>query len=265
MILSIFKFRTLDASYKHKDFQANSSAETQFYRQLRKVARAAGGIVDAHVNGHEVENGDKMMEQLRAYAKVLGPWAQKQSAKLLDQVANKNKRAYEQKSKVMGAALRAGVAETDVGRLSVAMMAEQVALIQSIPIEAGQRAQKLALDAFYDGSRADEIAKELLRTTDVTESRALLIARTETARANASITQARAAGIGVKGYYWRTTMDGAERDSHADMNGLFVEYAKEPTLDDGTTGHAGTFPNCRCWQDVVFDVSLVPKNKIFKY
>ncbi len=88
-------------------------------------------------------------------------------------------------------------------------------------------------------------------TAEVAVNRAKLIARTETARANSSFVQARAAAIGAKGYIWRTTMDGAERESHAEMNGEYVEYAHPPILTDGTTGHAGTFPNCRCYQDPV--------------
>jgi hypothetical protein len=31
-----------------------------------------------------------------------------------------------------------------------------------------------------------------------------------------------------------------------------VSYDREPELSDGTSGHAGTFPNCRCFQDVQF-------------
>lgn len=94
------------------------------------------------------------------------------------------------------------------------------------------------------------------RSTQVAVNRAKLIARTETARANAAFVQVRASSVGAKGYIWRTTMDGAERESHAEMNGEFVSYDSVPTLSDGTRGHAGTFPNCRCWQDPVLPEDL---------
>lgn len=238
---------------KTKEFSSSRAAEIEFNRALKKVARASGHIVEAHVKGSTITGVEQMHKALSDYSKLIGPWAARQSAKLLEMVGKKNRKAYAEKSKVAGLALRLNVAETEVGRVAMALMNEQVALIKSIPTEAGLRAQNLALEAFYDGTRSDEIAKELLRTTSVTESRATLIARTETARANASITQARASAVGANGYFWRTTMDGAERESHAKMNGKYIEYAKPPTLSDGTKGHAGTFPNCRCFQDVVFD------------
>jgi SPP1 gp7 family putative phage head morphogenesis protein len=236
-----------------KQFKPSPSAQIPFTRALRRVAKASGHIVETHVDGHEIKNTVQMTKALTDYSKLLTPWATRQSSKMLAQVMKSNRRVYTNNSKAVGLALRLNVAESEVGRAASVLMAEQVALITSIPIEAGKRAQKLALEAIYDGTRASEIAEELMRTTSVTESRAILIARTETARANSVITQSRAIAVGSKGYYWRTSMDGAERESHAKMNGKYVAYDKPPTLIDGTTGHAGTFPNCRCWQDVQFD------------
>lgn len=258
----MFKFKVFDAKKngpKHNDFKANQSAESAFYRSLKKVAQASGHLVEAHTDGATIKQDALLQKRLKDYADALGPWAQRQSAKMLEQVARKNKKAYESKSKLMGIELKLHLAESDVGKTAAALMSEQVALIKSIPLEAGQRAQALALQALLEGTRAtpdqgtiDEIKKQLGVSTEVAVNRAKLIARTEVARSNASITQARAAGVGATAYVWRTSMDGAERDSHAKMNGKTIQYNKEPTLIDGTTGHAGTFPNCRCWQDAVF-------------
>lgn len=238
---------------KKKPFRPSVSAETQFARALKKVGRMSGHIVEAHVDGVKLHDESGMQAALQAYSKLIDPWAKRQAAKMLEQVSKSNRRAYTNKSKVMGKLLQQNVVESDTGRAALALMNEQVALIKSIPLRAGIRAQKLSLEAAIDGTRASEIAEALRKSTHVSESTAMLIARTEVARANASITQARAQAVGANGYIWRTTMDGAERDSHAKMNGKYVEYAKEPTLSDGTKGHAGTFPNCRCYQDVQFD------------
>lgn len=245
---------TLDAikRTKAKRFKPPTSAELKFARALKKVARASGHIVEAHVDGHKIVNSHEMTKALQDYSRLIEPWATRQAKRMLEQVSKSNKKAYITKSKELGETLHLNVAESQVGAQAAAMMHEQVKLIKSIPIEAGERAQKLALEAIYEGRRASEIAEELMNTTKVTESRATLIARTETARANASITEARASAVGATGYIWRTTMDGAERESHAKMNGKYVEYSKPPTLSDGTKGHAGTFPNCRCYQDVQF-------------
>jgi SPP1 gp7 family putative phage head morphogenesis protein len=247
---------------KPMHFRPSRAAENAFARALKRVGRTSGHIVEAHVDGAKLHDETEMVAALKAYSKLIDPWARRQAAKMLAQVSKSNRTAYqraanvrasEKNSKEMGRLLKSQVAEKDVGQVAAALMNEQVALIKSIPERAGLRAQKLSMAAVYEGKRANEVAAELARSTDVSESSALLIARTEVARANASITQARATAVGAKAYIWRTTMDGAERDSHAKMNGKYVLYSEPPTLTDGTKGHAGTFPNCRCYQDVQFD------------
>jgi SPP1 gp7 family putative phage head morphogenesis protein len=241
-------------------FKPSSRAEADFYRALKKVARASGHIVESHVDGAELKNSEQMMEHLRAYSKLIGPWAERQSRKLLDKVSKSNKRAYQESSKAIGTALKLNVGEANVGAVARALQAEQVGLIKSIPLEAGQRAQKIAFEAALAGTRAEvnedtvnELKKQLGLSTEVAESRAKLIAVTETARANASINQARALAVGAKGYIWRATMDEATRPAHRKMDGKYVPYDKPPHLSDGTTGHAGTFPRCRCYGEPVFD------------
>lgn len=237
-----------------KHFKPSAAAENEFMRALRKVGRHAGHIIEMHVGGIGTPQGLRsLLDATAKYSELIDPWARVQSAKMLDQVAKANRRSYNAKAKQIGLRLKLDIRNSEVGQVAAALMAEQVALIKSIPLRAGERAQKLAQEAFLSGGRASAVAAELLDSTDVSEAQAATIARTEVARSNASFTQARAIKVGATGYIWRTTMDGAERDSHRKMNGKFVEYAKPPRLTDGTQGHAGTFPNCRCYQDVQFD------------
>lgn len=243
---------------KRSKFKSSSAAEREFYKALKKVAKASGHIVESHVEGLRITDEKKMMKALNDYAELLGPWAERQSAKLLAKVENSNDRAYKRKSKTMGKAIQMGVAKADTGKAAAALMREQVALIKSIPLEAGLRAQKIARDNILEGQRAKpdpsvirRLEEEMGMTTEVATNRAKLIARTETARANASFVQARAQAIGVTHYVWRCTLDGTTRPSHKRMNRKVIAYDSPPTLSDGTTGHAGTFPNCKCWQDPV--------------
>lgn len=245
------------------NFSPSKAAELEFNRALKGVAKVSGHIVEMHVGGIDSPQGfAKMQEALKAYSKSIEPWARRQSEKMLAKVSRANKTAYERAAnqklakknaqEISRAIVKANVANPDILRVASALMHEQVALIQSIPLRAGERVQKLARETLVSGQRYDELVQEILATTDVSEADATRIARTEVARSNAAFTQARAQAVGSQGYIWRTTMDGAERESHAKMNGRYVDYAKEPTLTDGTTGHAGTFPNCRCYQDVQF-------------
>lgn len=276
-----FDARKAKREQSKSKFKASSNAEREFYRALKKVAQNSGHILEAYTEGASITDMKKMTKALEDYSKQIEPWATRQAMKLLEQVSRSNRRAYQKNSKAMGRALREGVARDDVGDVAMALLHEQVGLIKSIPLEVGFRAQRIAAENFLRGSRAHvdpaivqrflqerrsniamhnyfarlsgekELKEEMERSTEVAVNRAKLIARTETARANSAFVQARAAAVGAKGYIWRTTMDGAEREAHAKMNGQYVEYTKPPRLSDGTVGHAGTFPNCRCWQDPV--------------
>lgn len=253
-----------DVTIKGK-FKPSAAAEREFYRQLKKVALASGHVVERHADGAQLVDTQGMQEELRKYSEKLGPWATRQAAKMLDQVQRSNKRAYQQKSKAIGTALDLGVAQKDVGQAALALLNEQVALIKSIPLEAGLRAQKIATEAFFHGTRAipdtdtiRELELEMGFSTKVAISRATLIARTETARANAYINQSRAQSVGSNQYRWHNSGDEAVRHSHKfykgkRLQGMIFSWDAPPTLDDGMTGHPGTFPNCRCFAEPVFE------------
>lgn len=246
-------------------FKPSSAAEAAFYRALKKVAIVSGHIVDTHIEGTQLVDSPQMQKRLEEYSKLITPWARRQSAKLLEKVQKSNKRAYQNKSKVIGRALDLNVAESEVGAIALRLLNEQVELIKSIPIEAGLRAQKIAFEAIMHGTRAQpdqdtiaELQKQLGLSTEVATSRAQLIAVTETARANASINQARAMSVGSSQYRWHNSGDEAVRESHKSYRGKRIQgrvfsWDDPPTLSDGMTGHPGTFPRCRCFAEPVFD------------
>lgn len=264
----MFKIRSLalDAIKTVKGkFKPSTDAEKKFYRSLKKVAQVSGHIIDGHIDNGFLSDPKAMQKALDDYARLITPWATRQSTKLLNTVQKSNTRAYKNKSKAIGVALENGVAQTDVGEIARKLLNEQVALIKSIPLEAGLRAQKIAEESFFHGNRANpdqdtiaELQKQLGLSTEVATSRAQLIAVTETARANASINQARAMAVGSNQYRWHNSGDGAVRDSHKiykgkRMQGMIFSWDNPPTLDDGMTGHPGTFPRCRCFAEPVFD------------
>lgn len=237
---------------KSKHFKPNESAERQFAKALKQVAKQAGHMVELHADGATLKDEKELIAALNAYSKKLGPWARRQSAKMLERVAKKNKTAWKNSSKKIHQTLQTTVSKADVGSHAALLMSEQVDLIQSIPLRAAERAQKLSMEAFYNGSRASEIATELARSGEVSESDAVRIARTEVARSNSVITQARAQAAGSKQYIWRTSKDAAVRESHDEMEGEVCSWDKPPHLSDGTIGHPGTFPNCRCYPEPFF-------------
>lgn len=246
-------------------FKPSTAAEKQFYRQLKKVAESSGHIVEQHAEGAKLVNEKEMQTALKSYSEKLGPWATRQAAKMLEQVQKSNKRAYQQKSKAISTGIRINENNSDVISTAASLLFEQVDLIKSIPIEAGLRAQNIALEAVLEGTRAQanedtirQLEEQMGLSTEVAKSRAMLIARTETARANAAINQSRAMSVGSSQYRWHNSGDEAVRHSHRvykgrALQGMIFSWDNPPTLSDGMTGHPGTFPNCRCFAEPIFD------------
>ena len=131
-------------------------------------------------------------------------------------------------------------------------MDEQVTLITSLPTKAAERVHNLTIEALSNSTRASEVAKEILATGNVTESRANLIARTEVARTASLITESRAVHIGSEGYFWRTAGDSDVRHEHRLLSGKYIKWNDPPVASaDGTRAHAGQIYNCRCWPEPV--------------
>lgn len=241
-----FGIKTFDATAQAA-FKPTVATEKEYERQLRKVAKQVGHLISLYQRGAELLPG--LDKALGDYALALAPWAKVVAERMIAAVGRSNYRHWKAQSKKIAVALR------DDSNVLVAktLVNEQVGLITSLPLEAGQRAQDLAMQAATGGRRASEVAAEIARSGEVTESRAMLIARTEVARSNSAITQARAADVGATHYIWRTADDERVRESHAEMEGEVVAWDDPPTLSDGTTTHAGQIYNCRCYPEPVIE------------
>lgn len=243
-----------ETAQQRRAFARVRKAEKQYATKLRKVARHVGDIV----KGHDATSSDGLAEIrsiLAKYSEVITPWAKVAAGRMIADVGRRDEKAWEENSKAMGRALRAEIADAPTGQFLRAKLAENVKLITSLPTEAGERVHKLTLEALFDASRASEIAKEIGRTGDVTVARANTIARTEVGRTASGLVEARSLHVGSEGYIWRTAGDGDVRPSHRAMSGKFVRWDSPPTLD-GMTGHAGCFPNCRCYPEPVIPDEL---------
>lgn len=85
-----------------------------------------------------------------------------------------------------------------------------------------------------DGGRHENLIEIIRERGSVTKSRAKLIARDQTSKLNADLTEARSASLGIDLYEWGGTGDERERDSHSALNGKLCKYS-DPTVysDDG--------------------------------
>jgi len=227
-------------------------AERYYGIQLRKIARHVGDIITAFEVGSP--QADALIRRaMERYAELLQPWAQATAAGMLADVTRRDAKVWRNITEGMGSTMRDYIRSAPLAPVLAELEGEQVRLITSLPLEAAERVHKLMVEGLYNATRASEIAKEIMRSGEVTESRANLIARTEVGRASGKITETRALHVGSEGYIWRTVGDADVRHDHRLLNGKFIRYDSPPIADkkSGTRAHAGCIWNCRCYQEPV--------------
>lgn len=214
------------------------------------MARQVEAIVKGLTRNDKVDLA-LIQKALHDYATLISPWAKSVAEYMLQDVARRDAKAWRQHSREMGVALRAEIEQAPTGALMRQFMDEAVTLIKSLPLQAAEQVHEMVIKNMADGRRASSMVADVMALGTKTTARARLIARTETARAAATLTQARAQYVGSEGYIWRTAGDLDVRDSHAEMEGRYVRWDTPPKLSDGTVTHAGMIYNCRCWAEPV--------------
>lgn len=244
--------RQLAARRGRDRFAQSRRAEKQFAVRLRQIAKSVGHIVEGFIKreGPIEMYTAGIVRALGRYADLIPDWARATVARMHAEVDRRDWQAWKQYSREMGVALEHELRTADTGTVLRRLMSEQVDLITSLPREAGQRVHKLAMEGLTESRRSSEVVAEILRTGKVTESRATLIARTETARTSTMLTMARALAVGSEGYVWRTSRDGNVRRTHRAQAGKFIAWNAPPQTDKNLEPyHAGAGPNCRCWPE----------------
>jgi SPP1 gp7 family putative phage head morphogenesis protein len=114
-------------------------------------------------------------------------------------------------------------------------------LITSIPEQYFEKLGDAVGKNMEAGMRFEDLAKEVERIGDVTESRAKLIARDQTSKMNGAFNEARQTSLGIDRYVWQTSGDERVREEHAANDGQIFNWNNPPA-----TGHPGEDIQCRC-------------------
>lgn len=246
-------------------FDRVRKAERQYGRALASIANQVGSFA----RSFDVKDPASMTifeNLLSRYAEAIKPWATATASRMLADVSRRDEAVWNELAADMSRALRTELKSAPTGKLLEAMLNEQVTLITSLPLGAAQRVHRLVVEGMGDATRASEIAADIMRTGEVTKSRAMLIARTEVARVSSGLVQARSIHVGSEGYIWRTAEDADVRPalslpakvrarfvgSHRKLNGKFIRWDSPPVAGSrGERAHAGQIYNCRCYPEPV--------------
>lgn len=229
-------------------------AELKFGSRLKKIAEHCGTLINGFEPG-DPSAVPGIQHLLDAYATQLRGWAINTASAMLMDVALRDEQSWMTHARDLSTGLRNEIKNAPTGEVMRSLLAEQVDLIQSIPREAGNRVSRLtlelvqqrALENISNSSRSTELVAEIMRSGEVAKSRAVMIARTETARTASVLTQARALNIGCTHAIWRTSHDSDVRPAHREMEGKVFALDDPPQLSDGTKTFPGQIFNCRCY------------------
>lgn len=130
-----------------------------------------------------------------------------------------------------------------------AMTTANVQLIKSIHSQYLDKVQNAVTQSLVKGTLNKDLVQQIKDIGKTTEKRAAFIARDQSSKLNAALTQARHEEVGIKKYMWSTSGDERVRESHAEKDGKVFEYANPPA----DTGHPGHDFNCRCVAIPVLD------------
>lgn len=116
---------------------------------------------------------------------------------------------------------------------------ENLRLITNLSEEMLDRVGAIVKD--FLGGRVEDLADELQKGLDFSESRANLVARDQTLKLNGQLTRVRQQNAGISEYVWTTSRDERVRPEHQDLDGQTFRWDNPPS-----PGHPGEDYQCRC-------------------
>jgi SPP1 gp7 family putative phage head morphogenesis protein len=136
---------------------------------------------------------------------------------------------------------------------------ENVRLIRSVSFEQLGRMEEIVRLAQSGQTRVETLREDILASFDVSKSRATLIARDQTLKANSDLTQLRQQRAGVQDYIWTTSRDERVRgkpggkwadteSDHWSLDGTRQSWLSPPVTNPstGARNHPGRDFQCRC-------------------
>lgn len=123
---------------------------------------------------------------------------------------------------------------------------QNVGLIKTVDERYFGEVQEAVFRGARTGSSVREIADEIRKRGEVSQSRAELIARDQINKFNGNLSELRQRDLGVTRYIWRTALDERVRVEHEKLEGKTFDWSNPPA-----EGHPGEAINCRCYAEPV--------------
>lgn len=248
---------------QRKDWKYNSSVEKRLAEALISLTRPVDAIAHSATSYQDLRGKILKISKTPEWREF--SW--NESVKMVKGITTQNSRTWREaaknsrRSKEIHTILR-GELYHHTGFIQ--LIRENSKIITSLPVKLAEEITERASTRFMEGMRSDQILKEIKAAAPgMAISKAQLIARTETAKAQAAVTQIRSEELGINWYVWRTSEDQRVRSSHKHMDAVLCRYDNPPSpevlIGMKSQGHygPGEIYNCRCYAEPVIDAQYL--------
>jgi SPP1 gp7 family putative phage head morphogenesis protein len=258
-----------DVTFKGAALQYNASSQDKYVKALqslvkqmtaqtiREVKRMMGSSAFDSANAVAMDANPAsqariLMNQLTAKFESLFGRKAKELADRMVAAADRNSKVslgLSLKQMSGGLTLKTDLLSKSLKTTLTATVAENVALIKSIPREFMLQVQGDVLRGLSTGQGLADIIPALEQYEGVTLRRAKNIALDQTRKAYNNINKGRMQAIGVEKFQWVHSGGGQKpRELHIEMDGNIYSFDDLPVIDEhtGERGIPGQAINCRC-------------------
>lgn len=235
--------------------------EIAYYRKLKQLAKLVREDVDAEIVPllkqlapeyvADASWSDVIAAALqRLLARWTNPFSQRQAEQIAQEFVTTSAGDNDRRVKSFGIDLYGGDQQLQDYLRAAAFQNAQ--LIRSIPAQYLEQVGNIVMGNMRQGMRPSYIEGELVKQFGVTQRRAKLIARDQTAKIQGEMSRIRQVNSGIRYFRWVTSQDERVRHSHAAVAKRDVGFGPgvfrwdDLPIVDGVPTFCGQPVNCRC-------------------
>lgn len=259
---------------KFTAWEQKRSIERKYRNAFHKLADWLGAMIPDD-EPSEAETLDILQEASQSPA--LASWADAVADTMVTQTLEENARTWRQAAAISSRGREMYEALQDemqgpVGDRVRELIQRNAQYITSLPLDVAQEITKTVASEAYADNRSAYTGQTFKQMVgNMTEAHAKLISHTETAKAHAALTQARAEYLGRDWYVWRTTKNMTVRASHRIMEDVLCRWSDPPAPEElagekKTYGHyhPGNIFNCHCYAEtIIVATQIVWPHKVY--
>lgn len=230
-----------------------------------QLAPALFALEREYIADGYAEDLAKIMDNMELNFNGINREAQIIATSFVSSVATVNKeRFYRAMNSVVGIDLSRAIQNEDLTNVLQSATRANVKLIRTIPAEYFSQIEQIVYNGTTKGNNARSMIDQILgvknqagqsTTSKKAFNRAKLIARDQTAKLNATITQQRNEKLGIEEYMWVTSRDERVRATHKANDGKIFRWDSPPP-----TGHPTEEINCRCFAKSIIKIQASEAN-----